>query len=169
MQLPSWLQWQSAEYQIRNYQWISDLKQDRRVYFHCIRDQVRDGSITVTYIPTNEIIRDGFIKIYHKVKQEELGGKLGLTVEDEEWQMSGGVLEGERYLQGRVDRIFMGDHDIILGISCSTSNCYIGCNCPLWYTLGCPIRYGYSLPNFPLPRLKDTSRKILYRARQRRV
>jgi len=52
------------------------------VKFHWIKDQVRDGTITITYIPTAEMIADGFTKIYGKVKQAELVEKLGLTSED---------------------------------------------------------------------------------------
>ena len=52
------------------------------VKFHWIKDQVRDGTITITYIPTTEIIADGFTKIYGKVKQAELVEKLGLTLEN---------------------------------------------------------------------------------------
>ena len=49
------------------------------VKFHWIKDQVRDGTITITYIPTTEMIADGFTKVYGKVKQAELVEKLGLT------------------------------------------------------------------------------------------
>ena len=52
------------------------------VKFHWIKNQVRDGTITITYIPTTEMIADGFTKIYGKVKQAELVEKLGLTSED---------------------------------------------------------------------------------------
>jgi len=52
------------------------------VKFHWIKDQVRDGTITITYIPTTEMIADGFTKIYGKVKQAELVEKLGLTSGD---------------------------------------------------------------------------------------
>ena len=52
------------------------------VKFHWIKDQVRDGTIMITYIPTTEMIADGFTKIYGKVKQAELVEKLGLTSGD---------------------------------------------------------------------------------------
>lgn len=52
------------------------------VKFHWIKDQVRDGTITITYIPTTEMIADGFTKVYGKVKQAELVEKLGLTTEN---------------------------------------------------------------------------------------
>jgi len=52
------------------------------VKFHWIKDQVRDGTIAITYIPTTEMIADGFTKIYGKVKQAELVEKLGLTSGD---------------------------------------------------------------------------------------
>ena len=61
--------------------------------FHWIKDQVRDGTITITYILTAEMIAERFTKIYGKVKQAELVEKLGLTSQDSGRQVSWGVLE----------------------------------------------------------------------------
>jgi len=52
------------------------------VKFHWIKDQVGDGTITITYIRTTEMIADGFTKIYGKVKHAELVEKLGLASGD---------------------------------------------------------------------------------------
>jgi len=52
------------------------------VMFHWMKDQVCDSTITFTYIPTNEMIADGFMKISGNVKQGQLIEKLGLTLED---------------------------------------------------------------------------------------
>jgi len=62
--------------------------------FHLIKDQVRHGTIVISYIPTTEMIADGFTKVYSKVKQAELVDKLGLARGDCEQQVSGGVLKG---------------------------------------------------------------------------
>ena len=52
------------------------------VKFHWIKDQVRDSTITITYIPTTKMIANGFNKIYSKVKQAKFVEELSLTSED---------------------------------------------------------------------------------------
>jgi len=50
-----------------------------RVKFHWLIDQVNDGTITITHIPTTAMLADGFTKPYGRLKQEEFILKLGLT------------------------------------------------------------------------------------------
>jgi len=49
------------------------------VKFHWLIDQVNDGTITITLIPTTAMLADGFTKPYGRLKQEEFILKLGLT------------------------------------------------------------------------------------------
>jgi len=49
------------------------------VKFHWLVDQVNDGKITITHIPTTAMLADGFTKPYGRLKQEEFVLKLGLT------------------------------------------------------------------------------------------